>query len=101
MASEPQGGRVQAAMRRKLSVALAPDRLAIVDDSARHAGHAGARPEGESHFNVEIVSARFAGLSRVARQRLVYEVLADELRTDIHALALKTLTPDEDGASGD
>ena len=58
------------------------------------------RPEGESHFNVEIVSARFAGLSRVARQRLVYEALADELRTDIHALALKTLTPDEDGGSG-
>ena len=100
MATESEGGRVQAAMRRKLSVALAPSRLDIVDDSARHAGHAGARPEGESHFNVEIVSARFAGLSRVARQRLVYEALADELRTDIHALALKTLTPDEDGGSG-
>ena len=90
------GGRVQAAIRRKLSAALAPSRLDIVDDSARHAGHAGARPEGESHFTVEIVSARFAGLSRVARQRLVYGALADELRTDIHALALKTLAPDED-----
>ena len=90
------GGPVQAAIRRKLSEALAPSRLDIVDDSARHAGHAGARPEGESHFTVEIVSARFAGLSRVARQRLVYGALADELRTDIHALALKTLAPDED-----
>ena len=100
MATESEGGRVQAAIRRRLSAALAPSRLDIVDDSARHAGHAGARPEGESHFNVEIVSARFAGLSRVARQRLVYEALADELRTDIHALALKTLTPDEDGGSG-
>lgn len=99
MATESEGGRVQAAMRRKLSEALAPRRLDIVDDSARHAGHVGARPEGESHFNVEIVSSRFAGLSRVARQRLVYEVLADELRTDIHALALKTLTLDEDGGS--
>ena len=97
MATEIEGGRVQAAMRRKLNEALAPSRLDIVDDSARHAGHVGARPEGESHFNVEIVSARFAGLSRVARQRLVYEALADELRTDIHALALKTLAPDEDG----
>ena len=100
MASEtqrgPADGRVQAAIRRKLSAALAPSRLDIVDDSARHAGHAGARPEGESHFTVEIVSARFAGLSRVARQRLVYGALADELRTDIHALALKTLAPDED-----
>ena len=100
MATESEGGRVQAAIRRRLSAALAPSRLDIVDDSARHAGHAGARPQGESHFNVEIVSARFAGLSRVARQRLVYEALADELRTDIHALALKTLTPDEDGGSG-
>ena len=100
MATESEGGRVRAAIRRRLSAALAPSRLDIVDDSARHAGHAGARPQGESHFNVEIVSARFAGLSRVARQRLVYEALADELRTDIHALALRTLTPDEDGGSG-
>jgi len=87
---------VQAAIRRKLSEALVPTRLDIVDDSARHAGHVGARPEGETHFNVEIVSTRFAGLSRVARQRLVYGVLADELRTDVHALALKTATPEED-----
>ena len=90
---------MQAAIRRKLSEALAPTRLDIVDDSARHAGHVGARPEGETHFNVEIVSARFAGLSRVARQRLVYGVLADELRTDVHALALKTATPEEDGGA--
>ena len=97
MAREGDGGPVQAAIRRKLSEALAPSRLDIVDDSARHAGHVGARPEGETHFNVEIVSTRFAGLSRVARQRLVYGVLADELRTDVHALALKTATPEEDG----
>ena len=96
MAREGDGGPVQAAIRRKLSEALVPTRLDIVDDSARHAGHVGARPEGETHFNVEIVSTRFAGLSRVARQRLVYGVLADELRTDVHALALKTATPEED-----
>ena len=96
MTNEASDGRVQAAIRRKLSEALAPSRLAVVDDSARHAGRVGARPEGETHFNVEIVSARFAGLSRVARQRLVYGALADELRTDVHALALKTLAPEED-----
>jgi len=96
LAREGDGGPVQAAIRRKLSEALVPTRLDIVDDSARHAGHVGARPEGETHFNVEIVSTRFAGLSRVARQRLVYGVLADELRTDVHALALKTATPEED-----
>ena len=98
MATEAQGGPVQAAMRRKLAEALAPTRLAIVDDSARHAGHVGARPEGETHFTVEIVSARFAGLTRVARQRLVHRVLEAELRSRVHALALKTLTPEEDGA---
>ena len=102
MATETQGGpavgRVQAVLRRKLSEALAPSRLDIVDDSARHAGHVGARPEGESHFTVEIASAHFAGLSRVARQRLVHKVLKDELRTDVHALALKTVTPEEDAA---
>ena len=98
MATEAQGGPVQAAMRRKLAKALAPERLDIVDDSARHAGHVGARPEGETHFNVEIVSARFAGLARVARQRLVHKVLEAELQSRVHALALKTLTPEEDAA---
>ncbi len=88
---------VRETIREKLSGALEPARLEIVDESAQHAGHAGARPGGESHFRVEIVSARFAGLSRIARQRLVYEILRDELATDIHALALKTLAPDEAG----
>ena len=98
MAGETQGGPVQAAIRRKLSEALAPSRLAVVDDSGRHAGHVGARPEGETHFNVEIVSTQFAGLARVARQRLVHKVLEDELQSRVHALALKTLTPEEDSA---
>ena len=98
MTTEAQDGPVQAAMRRKLAEALAPDRLDIVDDSARHAGHVGARPEGETHFNVEIVSARFAGLTRVARQRLVHKVLEAELQGRVHALALRTATPEEDRA---
>ena len=85
-------------IREKLTNKLAPTRLAIVDESARHAGHAGARPEGETHFAVRIVSPAFAGLNRVARQRLVYQILAAELATRVHALSLTTLAPDEDTA---
>lgn len=87
---------VEASIRRKLGCALSPLRLDIVDESAQHAGHAGARPGGETHFRVEIVSPRFAGLSRIARQRLVHAILAEDLKTNIHALALKTLAPEED-----
>jgi BolA protein len=85
-------------IRRTLTDALAPERLDIIDDSHRHVGHAGARPEGETHFTVEIVSAGFAGRSRVERQRLVYAALAELLRERVHALALRTLTPEEDRA---
>jgi BolA protein len=91
-------GQVADSIRRKLTEAFQPVRLAILDESHRHAGHAGARPEGETHFRVEIVSAAFAERSRVVRQRMVYEALADELRTRVHALSLATLAPDEDGA---
>ena len=87
---------VEASIRRKLGCALSPLRLDIVDESAQHAGHAGARPGGETHFRVEIVSPRFAGLSRIARQRLVHAILAEDLKTNVHALALKTLAPEED-----
>ena len=80
----------------KLTERLSPIRLEIVDESYRHAGHEGARAEGETHFSVTIVSAAFAGESRVARQRLVYQTLAEELATGVHALSLTTLTPDED-----
>ena len=83
-------------IRKKLADAFAPTRLDIRDDSRLHAGHAGARPEGETHFNVEIVSRVFAGKSRVERQRLVHAVLADDLRQRVHAMALRTLAPDED-----
>jgi len=83
-------------IRRKLTERLAPMRLVILDESHRHAGHVGARPEGETHFAVTITSPAFAGLGRVARQRLVYETLKDELASRVHALSLTTLTPDED-----
>jgi BolA protein len=77
-------------IRTKLTQAFQPQKLAVVDDSARHHGHAGADVEGgETHFNVEIVAAAFAGKSRVERQRMVHAVLADELQERVHALALK------------
>lgn len=80
----------------KLRAALDPVRLRVTDESHRHAGHAGARPEGETHYDVEVVSAAFAGQSRLARQRRVYRILAEELAGGVHALALRTATPDED-----
>jgi BolA family transcriptional regulator, general stress-responsive regulator len=88
---------VAATIREKLDRRFAPTRLDIVDESSRHAGHAGARPEGETHFAVTIVSATFAGLGRVARQRLIYETLADEIGNPVHAVSLTTLAPDETG----
>jgi BolA protein len=82
-------------IREKLVAAFAPGELVIEDESAHHAGHSGARPGGETHFNVRIVSAAFEGMSRVERQRRVYAVLADEMRGSVHALALTTSTPAE------
>lgn len=82
-------------IREKLMERFAPARLEVEDESHRHIGHEGARPGGETHFAVTIVSAAFAGQSRVARQRLVYQTLAEELATRIHALSLTTLAPDE------
>ncbi len=83
------------AIRAKLTTAFAPQRLDIYDDSDRHHGHAGARDGGESHFRVMIVATAFEGLSRVDRHRRINETLAEELRAQVHALALTTLTPDE------
>jgi BolA protein len=90
--------RVATAISAKLTEALAPVRLDIVDNSCRHAGHVGARPEGETHFRIEVVSMRFEGLDRLARQRLVHRILAAEIESHVHALELSTLTPDEDAA---
>lgn len=91
---------IAATMRHKLTERFAPLRLDITDESDRHIGHAGhpggAGQGGETHFSVEIVSAAFAGLGRVARQRLVYETLATELSGGVHALALTTLAPGEE-----
>lgn len=89
MVGAPTAAEVEAALRG----ALAPQSVAVGDDSHLHAGHAGAR-EGR-HFSVRIVSARFEGLQRVARHRLVYDALNRWMPRGIHALALTALTPAE------
>ena len=78
----------------RLREALAAVHVEVVDESRLHAGHAGASG-GETHYRATIVSPRFTGLSRVDAQRLVYDALADELAAGLHALALRTLTPEQ------
>lgn len=82
-------------IRQKLTDALQPIHMEIMDDSARHQTHAGHDPQGETHFKVRIVSAVFNGLSRVERHRLVYDSLAAELKERVHALTIETLGPEE------
>ena len=84
-------------IRRRLQDAFKPSRLEVHDESARHAGHAGARAGGETHFRVTIVSQTFAGRSRLERHRLVHAALDEELRGGVHALALTALVPGEEG----
>jgi len=88
--------RVEDEIRRKLKRAFAPESLEVVNDSHRHAGHAGSPGTGESHFTIKVVSAAFEGKSRVERHRMVNQVLAEELAGRIHALAVSALTPSED-----
>ena len=88
-------GAILAAIQDKLQAAFEPIRLEIVDDSARHSGHSGAREGGESHFNVTIESKVFAGANKVARQRMVYRALSEELAGPLHALSVKALAPGE------
>jgi len=84
-------GPVATEMKARLMSALAPTRLVITDDSESHLGHAGHDGSGESHFTVEIESPAFVSLSRVARQRLVYDALGDLMKTRIHALIIKAI----------
>lgn len=88
-------GTVAARISRKLHDGLTPQSVEVRDESAKHAGHAGARPEGETHFDVRVVSDAFEGLSRLERQRRVNALLADELAGPVHALSLKLLAPSE------
>ena len=93
-------GPIATIMREKLTTAFEPTRLELEDDSWRHAGHhheggMDARPGGESHFNLTLVSEAFAGQGRVQRQRAVNAVLSAELSGPVHALSIKALTPAE------
>lgn len=78
-----------------LTQAFSPMLLRVVDDSARHAGHAGAQPGGETHYNVVLVSAAFRGMNRVARSRAVHQALEAEFATGLHALSLTLRSPEE------
>jgi len=79
----------------KLTAAFSPVELLVEDESARHAGHAGSRPEGETHFRVRIVSRAFEGSDRVERHRRINAALVEELRAHVHALSISALTPEE------
>jgi BolA protein len=81
-------------IRVAIDAALAPVALEVVDDSARHAGHAGAK-DGRGHFNVDVVSEAFAGLAPLARHRKVYAAVGSMMETDIHALSIRARTPGE------
>ena len=86
---------VEDRIREKLTKAFAPAALEVVNDSHRHAGHAGSPGTGESHFTVKMVSAAFTGKSRLERHRMVQAALVEELSGKIHALAISALTPEE------
>ena len=87
-------GGVAAEIRRRLG-ALEPTELDLVDESAQHAGHAGAAPGGQTHWRLSIVSPRFAGQATVARHRMVYQALGELMQNPIHALAISARTPEE------
>ncbi|HWL83524.1 MAG TPA: BolA family protein [Roseomonas sp.] len=82
-------------MRNVLISAFAPAEVAVLDESHRHAGHAGAAPGGETHYAVQVISPAFAGQSRLARSRAVHAALAGEFGSGLHALSLRLLTPEE------
>ncbi len=86
-------------IRSTLETVLDAEHIEIEDDSALHAGHLGAQGGG-GHYRVIVVSPRFEGLSRVAAQRLVYQALGELMATEIHALEMRTLTPDQWSQSG-
>ena len=88
-----QTGPIAQIINEKLSEALTPTSLEVIDESHLHAGHAGARADGESHFRVKIVAGAFEGKSLLQRHRMVNEVLAEELKERVHALAISAKTP--------
>lgn len=89
-------GPIAKQLETRLRARFNPQRLVIIDDSARHEGHSGARPEGETHFSVVIVSDYFSCQGRLARQRMVFDAIDNMLAGRLHALSVKALTPEED-----
>jgi len=97
-------GPIATIIREKLTIGLSPERLEVEDDSARHAGHhheggMDGQAGGESHFNLTVVAATFAGQGRLQRQRAVNALLREELAGPVHALSIRALSPEEDEAS--
>jgi BolA family transcriptional regulator, general stress-responsive regulator len=86
-------GPVGQVIQQKLTAALAPTDLQVIDESHQHAGHAGAHPSGESHFRVKVSSHAFAGKPRVQQHRMVNEALREEMASRVHALAIETSAP--------
>ncbi len=82
-------GPIGKSLKTKLQEAFTPSLLEVIDESNQHHGHTGHNPSGESHFRVRIKSANFMGLSRVSQHRLINEVLATELKSRVHALAIE------------
>jgi BolA family transcriptional regulator, general stress-responsive regulator len=93
--NETPTGPIAREIEARLHAALSPERLVVRDDSARHRGHAGHDPRGESHFTVEVTASCFAGVGRVQRHRLVTHALADLLAERVHALAIVARAPGE------
>ena len=89
-------GPVGETLSRKLRQSFSPQHLAVIDESSLHAGHAGAHPQGESHFRVDIVAEAFIGKSLIERHRMVNQALAAELKSRVHALAIKAKAPGEE-----
>src|ERR1700716_3551273 len=83
-----------------LTKAFAPERLEVIDESHRHAGHSGARPGGETHYSVNIVSRAFSGKSRIERHRMINATLMAELQGGVHALAIRAAAPGKADAGG-
>jgi BolA protein len=91
--SDPTNKNREQMLRERLEAAFSPSTLEIVDDSHKHAGHAGAR--GGGHFIVHIVSDAFAGKSTIQRHRMVYDAMGDLMNTEVHALSIKAQTSEE------
>jgi BolA protein len=88
-------GPVAAEMLSRLTSALSPTSIELIDDSEQHRGHGGYNPEGESHFSLRIESPAFAGKGRVERQRMIYAALGDLMRERVHALSIRATAPGE------